>query len=208
MSSSSGSSSNGAAAGVGPCGACKFLRRKCVAGCVFAPYFDPEQGPAVFAAVHRVFGASNVSKLLSHLPPHNRLHAVLTVCFEAQARLRDPVYGCVSHIFAYQQQVANLQAELSYLQAHLEALQVSTPPPAPPQSASAAYTIPDQLPTASACICDLSSLFDPTAQQPRQNLGGAAAGDPAEYMASSSSSSTANAGVLQEVTRHLMHRRH
>jgi hypothetical protein len=81
------------------------LRRKCVAGCIFAPYFDSEQGAAHFAAVHKVFGASNVSKLLLHIPAHKRPDAVLTVCFEAQARLKDPVYGCVAHIFALQQQV-------------------------------------------------------------------------------------------------------
>lgn len=99
------SSGGGGGGGGGPCGACKFLRRKCVAGCIFAPYFDPEQGAARFAAVHKVFGASNVSKLLARVPEHRRLDAVATVCFEAQARVRDPVYGCVSHIFALQQQV-------------------------------------------------------------------------------------------------------
>ncbi|PKI67101.1 hypothetical protein CRG98_012522 [Punica granatum] len=89
----------------GPCGACKFLRRKCVNGCVFAPYFDSEQGATHFAAVHKVFGASNASKLLLCLPPHRRLDAVLTLCYEAIARVRDPVYGCVAHIFTLQQQV-------------------------------------------------------------------------------------------------------
>ncbi|KAL0383596.1 UNVERIFIED_CONTAM: LOB domain-containing protein CRL1 [Sesamum calycinum] len=54
-----------------PCGACKFLRRKCVRGCVFAPYFCHEQGATHFAAIHKVFGASNVSKLLAHLPVVN-----------------------------------------------------------------------------------------------------------------------------------------
>lgn len=108
MSSSVGGASpggQGGNGGGGPCGACKFLRRKCVSDCIFAPYFDQEQGAAHFAAVHRVFGASNVSKLLNHLPEDKRVDAVITVCYEAQARLRDPVYGCVSHIFALQQQV-------------------------------------------------------------------------------------------------------
>ncbi|CAK9154525.1 unnamed protein product [Ilex paraguariensis] len=91
--------------GGGPCGACKFLRRKCVKGCIFAPYFDSEQGPAHFAAVHKVFGASNASKLLLGIPAHKRLDAVVTLCYEALARVRDPVYGCVGHIFALQQQV-------------------------------------------------------------------------------------------------------
>ncbi|KAA8550774.1 hypothetical protein F0562_002458 [Nyssa sinensis] len=96
-----------------PCGACKFLRRKCVKGCVFAPYFCYEQGATHFAAIHKVFGASNVSKLLAHLPVSDRCEAAVTISYEAQARLQDPIYGCVSHIFALQQQVVNLQAQLS-----------------------------------------------------------------------------------------------
>ncbi|KAI4349412.1 hypothetical protein L6164_010004 [Bauhinia variegata] len=98
-----------------PCGACKFLRRKCVRGCVFAPYFCHEQGAAHFAAIHKVFGASNVSKLLAHLPVSDRCEAAVTISYEAQARLQDPIYGCVSHIFALQQQVVNLQAQLACL---------------------------------------------------------------------------------------------
>ncbi|KAK0582444.1 hypothetical protein LWI29_025741 [Acer saccharum] len=95
-----------------PCGACKFLRRKCASDCIFAPYFCSEQGPARFAAIHKVFGASNVSKLLLHVPVADRCEAVVTIAYEAQARIRDPVYGCVAHIFALQQQVACLQAQL------------------------------------------------------------------------------------------------
>ena len=103
----SGAGNNGTTAtGTGsPCGACKFLRRKCATDCIFAPYFCSEQGPARFAAIHKVFGASNVSKLLLHVPVHDRCEAVVTIAYEAQARIRDPVYGCVAHIFALQQQV-------------------------------------------------------------------------------------------------------
>ncbi|XP_065864383.1 LOB domain-containing protein 19 [Euphorbia lathyris] len=109
--------------GIGPCGACKFLRRKCVKGCIFAPYFDAEQGAANFAAVHKVFGASNASKLLLRIPPNKRLDAVVTLCYEALARVRDPVYGCVGHLFTLQQQVVNLQAELAYIQAWISTMQ-------------------------------------------------------------------------------------
>ncbi|CAN4093547.1 unnamed protein product [Withania somnifera] len=98
-----------------PCGACKFLRRKCMKGCVFAPYFCYEQGATHFSAIHMVFGASNVSKLLAHLPVTDRGEAAVTIAYEAQARLHDPIYGCVSHIFALQQQVVNLQAQLASL---------------------------------------------------------------------------------------------
>ncbi|XP_027922678.1 LOB domain-containing protein 20 [Vigna unguiculata] len=99
-----------------PCGACKFLRRKCIGGCIFAPHFGTDQGAAKFAAVHKVFGASNVSKLLSNIPSNRRHEAATTISYEAQARLSDPVYGCVSTILAMQQQVASLQAELAMLQ--------------------------------------------------------------------------------------------
>ncbi|KAF2325336.1 hypothetical protein P3X46_003409 [Hevea brasiliensis] len=102
-----------------PCGACKFLRRKCASDCIFAPYFCSEQGPARFAAIHKVFGASNVSKLLLHVPAADRCEAVVTIAYEAQARIRDPVYGCVAHIFALQQQVACLQAQLMQVKAQL-----------------------------------------------------------------------------------------
>ncbi|XP_022759760.1 LOB domain-containing protein 16-like [Durio zibethinus] len=102
-----------------PCGACKFLRRKCASDCIFAPYFCSEQGPARFAAIHKVFGASNVSKLLLHIPAHDRCEAVFTIAYAAQARIRDPVYGCVAHIFALQQQVACLQAQLMQVKAQL-----------------------------------------------------------------------------------------
>ncbi|XP_074564345.1 LOB domain-containing protein CRL1-like [Curcuma longa] len=100
-----------------PCGACKFLRRKCVRGCVFAPYFCHDQGAALFEAIHKVFGASNFSKLLLHLPASQRSEAALTVSYEAQARLQDPIYCCVAHIFALQQQVVTLEAQIESLKA-------------------------------------------------------------------------------------------
>ncbi|KQK09976.1 LOB domain-containing protein 20 [Brachypodium distachyon] len=106
-----------------PCGACKFLRRRCAPGCVFAPHFSGgggrERGAAQFAAVHRVFGASNVAKLLSRVPVALRRDTARTVCYEAQARIADPVYGCVGTILALQHQVALLQGQLSILQSQL-----------------------------------------------------------------------------------------
>ena len=87
------------------CGACKYLRRRCASDCIFTPYFSHEQASTHFSAVHKVFGASNVSKLLLHLPVERRGDAAITISYEALARMRDPVYGCVAHIFALQQQV-------------------------------------------------------------------------------------------------------
>ncbi|CAI7928620.1 unnamed protein product [Closterium sp. NIES-54] len=104
----SGASAGGAAASsVSPCGACKFLRRKCTSTCIFAAYFSPDQSLR-FANVHRIFGASNVGKLLQELPPPSREDAVNSLSYEAEARISDPVYGCVGALFALQQQVSRL----------------------------------------------------------------------------------------------------
>ncbi|XP_017421406.2 LOB domain-containing protein 25 [Vigna angularis] len=101
-----------------PCAACKFLRRKCLSGCIFAPYFPPEE-PQKFANVHKIFGASNVTKLLNELLPHQREDAVNSLAYEAEARVRDPVYGCVGAISFLQRQVQRLQKELDSANADL-----------------------------------------------------------------------------------------
>jgi len=94
-----------------PCAACKFLRRKCQPECVFAPYFPPDQ-PQRFVNVHRIFGASNVSKLLNELHPHQREDAVNSLAYEAEMRLRDPVNGCVGIISLLHQQLRQLHMDL------------------------------------------------------------------------------------------------
>ncbi|KAL7094529.1 hypothetical protein ACP275_11G109300 [Erythranthe tilingii] len=85
-----------------PCAACKCLRRKCVNDCIFAPYFPPND-PQKFTNVHKVFGASNVSKILQELHPQKREDAVKSLVFEAECRLQDQVYGCVKHIYFLQE---------------------------------------------------------------------------------------------------------
>ncbi|PUZ65973.1 hypothetical protein GQ55_3G268700 [Panicum hallii var. hallii] len=111
--STGGSISGGAGAGTGsPCAACKFLRRKCQPDCVFAPYFPPDN-PQKFVHVHRVFGASNVTKILNELHPYQREDAVNSLAYEADMRLRDPVYGCVGVISILQHRLRQVQQELA-----------------------------------------------------------------------------------------------
>ncbi|XP_042466328.1 LOB domain-containing protein 25-like [Zingiber officinale] len=95
-----------------PCAACKLLRRKCTPGCIFAPYFPPEQ-PEKFASVHRVFGASNVGKLLKEIVPERREEAVASLAYEAAARLQDPVHGCVGYICLLQRHLGEIQRSLA-----------------------------------------------------------------------------------------------
>ncbi|XP_073144073.1 LOB domain-containing protein 1 [Henckelia pumila] len=107
---------------VSPCAACKILRRRCVEKCILAPYFPPND-PLKFATAHRVFGASNIIKLLQDLPEQQRADAVSSMVYEANARLRDPVYGCAGTICQLQKQINLLQEQLAKSQAHLVNMQ-------------------------------------------------------------------------------------
>lgn len=65
---------------------------------------------------------------MQELPEHQRSDAVSSMVYEANARVRDPVYGCVGAISSLQQQIDSLQAQLAVAQAevvHMRMRQVS-----------------------------------------------------------------------------------
>lgn len=100
------------------CAACKFLKRRCTPTCIFAPYFRSDE-PKKFAKVHKVFGASNVSKILIEVPEEQREDTVNSLAYEAEARLRDPVYGCIGAIALLQRKMLELQRDLAVARARL-----------------------------------------------------------------------------------------
>ncbi|GFQ04467.1 LOB domain-containing protein 4 [Phtheirospermum japonicum] len=131
-----------------PCAACKLLRRRCCEDCIFTPYF-PADEPLKFASVHKVFGASNVSKVLKELPEHQRGDAVSSMVYEANARMRDPVYGCVAAISYLQQQIDGLMKQLALARAevvHLRVRQATSSSPSNSDSPSS-YTFPNPEPS-------------------------------------------------------------
>jgi len=77
--------------------ACKFLKRRCIPNCIFAPCFRSDECKK-FAKVHKVFGASNVSKILIKVPEEQREDTANSLAYDAEARLRDPIYGCIGAI--------------------------------------------------------------------------------------------------------------
>ncbi|KAL0537682.1 hypothetical protein IC582_026666 [Cucumis melo] len=109
--------------GSSPCASCKLLRRRCAKDCIFAPYFPPED-PLKFAIVHKIFGASNVSKMLQEVPIDQRADAVSSMVYEASARMQDPVYGCVGTIAFLQNEVSRLEIQLGAAQAEILTLQM------------------------------------------------------------------------------------
>jgi len=60
-----------------------------------------------------------VNKMLQDLPEEQRGDAVSSMVYEANARVRDPIYGCVGAISSLQQQVAILKSQLALAQAEI-----------------------------------------------------------------------------------------
>lgn len=76
---------------------------------------------------------------MQELPVHQRADAVNSLVYEANARVRDPVYGCVGAISYLQNQVAQLQMQLAVAQAEILCIQVQQDPmmmPSPPQASA------------------------------------------------------------------------
>ncbi|XP_030928591.1 LOB domain-containing protein 1-like [Quercus robur] len=101
-----------------PCAACRMLRRKCESDCLLAPYFPAEEAEK-FAGVHKVFGASNVIKMIQMVEETSREDAVKAIVYEATARLRDPVYGSAGAIFHLQKMVQELKVQLESISARV-----------------------------------------------------------------------------------------
>lgn len=53
------------------------------------------------------------------LPSSLRPQAAETLCYEAESRIQDPVYGCAAIIFQLQQQLHNTECELAKTRAEI-----------------------------------------------------------------------------------------
>ncbi|XP_014502924.2 LOB domain-containing protein 24-like [Vigna radiata var. radiata] len=102
----------------GRCAACKNQRRRCPSDCIFSPYF-PANDPQRFASVHKIYGGSNVGKMLQQIPPYLREQTANCLYFEAQCRIQDPVYGCVGIISKLYEQIRNTEIELAQIQTQI-----------------------------------------------------------------------------------------
>ncbi|GMH17597.1 hypothetical protein Nepgr_019438 [Nepenthes gracilis] len=93
------------------CAACKYQRRKCVPDCILAPYFPPDH-PKQFLNAHKLFGVSNITKIICNLSPPERDIAMRTIIYHSDARANDPVGGCYRIICDLQLQIEYYKAEL------------------------------------------------------------------------------------------------
>ncbi|TXG55076.1 hypothetical protein EZV62_020332 [Acer yangbiense] len=74
------------------CAACKHQRKKCSDECILASYF-PANRSREFQAVHKVFGVSNVTKIVRNVKEEDRNKVSDSLIWEALCRQKDPVLG-------------------------------------------------------------------------------------------------------------------
>ncbi|XAR51784.1 hypothetical protein NMG60_11006518 [Bertholletia excelsa] len=101
------------------CAACKHRRQKCRSDCPLAPYF-PANNTKMFMNAHRLFGISNIMKILKQLDnKEQRDEAMKSILFESELRERFPVGGCCEYIAFLHCQWAQAIEELQCVRAQL-----------------------------------------------------------------------------------------
>ncbi|XP_019463371.1 PREDICTED: LOB domain-containing protein 27-like isoform X2 [Lupinus angustifolius] len=101
------------------CAACKYQRRKCTSECLLAPYFPADQ-PKVFLNVHKLFGVSNIVKILKILEPDQKKIAMDSIIIQSNYRSKYPVHGCWEEICRLQYQILWAEEELQAVYQQLE----------------------------------------------------------------------------------------
>ncbi|XP_070018836.1 protein NLP7-like isoform X1 [Nicotiana sylvestris] len=77
------------------------------------------------AKVSKFYDRAELQEFLQKLPEHQRGDAVSSMVYEDNARVRDPVYGCVGAIASLQNQVSLLQMQLAVAQAEVVCMQMT-----------------------------------------------------------------------------------
>lgn len=113
------------------CAACKYQRRRCH-DCPLAPYFPADQ-PKMFQNAHRLFGVSNILKILRQLDPSQKKVAMRSIIYQANARDKYPVYGCVAeiqnllyNIQVYEEELQAVNAQLTFYRQQQQQQEIST----------------------------------------------------------------------------------
>ncbi|KAL6221968.1 hypothetical protein ACLB2K_005360 [Fragaria x ananassa] len=100
------------------CASCKHQRKKCDSNCELAPYF-PASKYNEFQNAHKLFGVSNIVKIMSWIEPHQRQAAADSILIEGNAWKNDHVHGFYGVIKDLAAQVAFQEKQLSVVNQHL-----------------------------------------------------------------------------------------
>ncbi|KAJ8771870.1 hypothetical protein K2173_027047 [Erythroxylum novogranatense] len=101
------------------CAACKHQRRRCTSECVLAPYFPADQ-TEMFRNAHKLFGVSNIVKILRNVDNSQKAEAMTSIICQANIRDRYPVHGCLGMINHLRYQIWQAEEELRAVLAQLE----------------------------------------------------------------------------------------
>ncbi|KAL6139688.1 hypothetical protein ACLB2K_057990 [Fragaria x ananassa] len=100
------------------CAACKYQRRRCTKDCKLAPHFPADQLKQ-FQNAHRLYGVSNIMKILKQTGPGKKEEAMRSVIYESNMRAKFPVTGCMGIINQLTFQLQQAYEELRYVRSHL-----------------------------------------------------------------------------------------
>ncbi|CAL0299016.1 unnamed protein product [Lupinus luteus] len=96
------------------CAACKYQRRRCSKDCPLAPYF-PSNKPKTFSNAHRLFGVSNIIRILNQVKPHEKDETMKSIIFESDIRAKFPAEGCYGLTAYYNCVINEAMEELKYI---------------------------------------------------------------------------------------------
>lgn len=94
------------------CASCRHQRKRCDENCELAPYF-PASRYREFLNAHKLFGVSNIVKLINAVEPHQRKETAESILMEGNLRSMDPVHGCLGI-------VRNLKSQIEYCEKELQ----------------------------------------------------------------------------------------
>lgn len=97
------------------CAACKYVKRKCNECCLLSPYF-PVERMADLEAAHRVFGISNMNKMIKRLQVQDRDKAAKSLLWEALIWKQDPVNGPLGQYWKLERENQFLKNQLNLQQ--------------------------------------------------------------------------------------------
>ncbi|CAI0461080.1 unnamed protein product [Linum tenue] len=92
------------------CASCKHQRKKCAEDCILAAVF-PAEKTREFQAVHKVFGVSNVIKMMRRVEARDRERVAESLIWEAASRENDPVLGALRQFQRLQEEKQQLEKE-------------------------------------------------------------------------------------------------
>ncbi|KAK9275733.1 hypothetical protein L1049_023001 [Liquidambar formosana] len=100
------------------CASCKHQRKRCDEYCLLAPYF-PASRYQDYVSVHRLFGLSNILRIMSVVQPSQRQITAETLMMQGIIWRSDPISGCLGYARFLQAQIDYHFRELEFVNQQL-----------------------------------------------------------------------------------------